>query len=422
MTVLTDELLASFADSITGVETAVTMPPVIYTSEEFLAFERRSVFAREWLCVGRASRIPSVGDYFTTTANSEPIVVARAKDGAVHVFSAVCQHRGMQVVDGAGTCTKLTCPYHQWSYDLTGRLLGAPAMERTAGFEKKDFPLPALKVELWQGFIFVNLDRDADALAPTLAGYEAYIEHYELEHAVCPGTFTLTDMPWNWKVMFENFNDGYHANRLHHTIQDFCPSELAAFPVEWEPKSNVIFRTNGYTHIDGGFNATTKALLPVFPQLTEAERWRSTFALMPPSLCFGTAPDQAFFFIVRPKTVDTIDVEIGYLLHPSALDHPMFDHLMQMSDAGVQVFVRQDQDATTKVQRGMRSRFAARGRYSWQEASHVQLNRWLVQRYRDHWPSPTRTSPTRTSPTPTSPTPTSPTPTSPTPTSTEAPS
>ena len=62
-------------------------------------------------------------------------------------------------------------------------------------------------------------------------------------------------------------------------IQDFCPSELAAFPVPWDDASNVIFRTNGYTHIDGGFNATTKALLPVFPELTEEERWRSTFAL-----------------------------------------------------------------------------------------------------------------------------------------------
>jgi hypothetical protein len=64
----------------------------------------------------------------------------------------------------------------------------------------------------------------------------------------------------------------------------------------------------------------------------------------------------------------------------------MFDHLFAMSDAGVQVFVRQDQDATMKVQRGMASRFATRGRYSWQEASHIEFNRWLVQRYRGHWP------------------------------------
>ena len=386
MTVLTTDLLTSFDASVTDVATAETMPPAIYTSEEFLDFERRAVFAHEWLCVGVASRIPEVGDYFTTSVNGEPIIVTRAKDHSVRAFSSICQHRGMQVADDAGNCTKFTCPYHLWSYDLTGRLLGAPAMERTAGFDKKDYPLPALRVELWHGFVFVHFDQDAAPLAPTLAAYEPFLEHYDLEHAVCPGTFTLHDLPWNWKVMFENFNDGYHANKLHHTIQDFCPSELAAFPVQWTEASNVIFRTNGYTHIDGGFNATTKALLPIFPDLTEEERWRSTFALVPPSLCVGTAPDQAFFFIVRPKTADTIDLEIGYLLHESAPKHPMFEHLMAMSDAGVQVFVRQDQDATTKVQRGMHSRFAARGRYSWQEESHVQFNRWLVQRYRRHWP------------------------------------
>ena len=138
-------------------------------------------------------------------------------------------------------------------------------------------------------------------MAPTLTRYEPFLEHYDLANAVCPGTFTLTDLPWNWKVMFENFNDGYHANRLHHTIQDFCPSNLAAFPVPWDDASNVIFRTNGYTHIDGGFNATTKALMPVFPDLTEEERWRSTFALVPPTLCLGTAPDQAFLLHRDPE-------------------------------------------------------------------------------------------------------------------------
>ena len=113
--------------------------------------------------------------------------MARGKDGTIRAFSAVCQHRGMQVVDDAGTCTKFTCPYHQWSYDLTGRLLGAPAMERTAGFDKKDYPLPPLAVELWQGFVFVHFDLDAPPLAPTLASYEPYIEHYELARRRLPG-------------------------------------------------------------------------------------------------------------------------------------------------------------------------------------------------------------------------------------------
>jgi len=387
MDLFSTEMLASFDASTTDVASACTLPPELYTEPAFLDFERRALFGHEWLCVGLASQIVNNGDYMSTTANGEPLIVARGKDGVVRAFSAVCRHRGMQIVDDTGNCGTFTCPYHQWVYGLDGRLLGAPAMERTQGFDKKQFGLPTLAVEQWQGFVFVNFDHAAAPLAPTLSRYEPYLEHYELDAAVCPGTFMLTDLPWNWKVMFENFNDGYHANRLHHTIQDFCPSSLAAFPVPWDDASNVIFRTNGYTHIDGGFNATTKALLPVYPKLTEEERWRSTFALVPPTLCLGTAPDQAFFFIVRPKTVDTIDVEIGYLLHPSALEHPMFEHLFAMSDAGVQVFVAQDRDATTKVQRGMHSRFAVRGRYSWQEESHVQFNRWLVQRYRRRWPS-----------------------------------
>ena len=70
----------------------------------------------------------------------------------------------------------------------------------------------------------------------------------------------------------------------------------------------------------------------------------------------------------------------------------MFDDLLKMSDAGVQVLVHQDQDATMKVQRGLHSRYAARGRDSWQEASHVQFNKWLVERYRRHWPTEATTA------------------------------
>ncbi len=385
MTAMTEELLASLEASSQGVAEAVTLPPALYTSEEVLEFERDAIYAREWLCVGRAERIPEPGDWFTVNIAREPIIVVRDKEGDIRAMSAVCQHRAMQVCEGEGNTTTFKCPYHHWIYGLDGRLLGAPAMERTENFEKSDWGLPQMRVELWMGFIFVNLDADAAPLSPTLERYSKYLVNYDLENAVCPGTFTLEDMPWNWKVMFENFNDGYHANRLHQYVQDFCPSNLSAFPEPWSDDSNVIFRTSGYTHLDGGFNATHRVIMPVYPDLTEEERSRSTFALVPPTLCFGTAPDQCFFFLVRPKTAQTIDVEIGYIFHPSALEDPLFEEKVILSDAGVQVFVRQDQDATTKVQMGLNSRFAPRGRYSWQEESHVQFNRWLTQRYRAGW-------------------------------------
>jgi len=387
MALFSNDLLQALEASVADVETAVTLPASLYTAPEALEFEREAVFMQEWLAVGRAERIPNANDWFTVDLLGEPIIVLRAKDGEIRALSAVCQHRAMQVCEGEGNSTKFTCPYHHWIYDQDGRLLGAPAMERTEDFQKSDYGLPQLQVELWNGFIFVNFDPDAAPLGPTLSRYEPYIANYDLENAVCPGTFTLENMPWNWKVMFENFNDGYHANRLHQFVQDFCPSNMSGFPEPWEDSSNVVFRTAGYTHIDGGFNATHRVIMDVFPDLTEEDRSRSTFALIPPVLCFGTAPDQCFFFLVRPTGPETIDVEIGYIFHPSALDDPLFEAKLKLSDAGVQVFVEQDQDATTKVQKGLRSRYAPRGRYSWQEESHVQFNRWLVQRYRSNWPT-----------------------------------
>ena len=387
MNLFTDELLADLAASTVDVSQAQTLPSELYTSTEFLDFERDAVFMREWLAVGRAERIPDPGDWFTVDLLGEPVIVLRAKDGEVRAMSAVCQHRAMQVCEGTGNDTTFKCPYHHWIYGQDGRLLGAPAMERTEDFDKSNYGLPTLAVEEWMGFVFVNFDPDPAPLTPTLERYTPYIANYDLAAAVCPGTFTLENMPWNWKVMFENFNDGYHANRLHQFVQDFCPSEMSAFPEPWDDGSNVIFRTAGYTHIDGGFNATHRVIMDVFPDLTPEERTRSTFALVPPMLCFGTAPDQCFFFLVRPTGTETIDVEIGYLFHRAALEDPLFEAKLTLSDAGVQVFVQQDQDATTKVQRGLRSRFAPRGRYSWQEESHVQFNRWLVQRYRAAWPS-----------------------------------
>ena len=300
MTTLSDGLMAALDASIEDVSKASTLPAELYTSADVLALETEAIFMKEWLCVGRAERIPNVGDWFTVTIVDEPLIIARNKAGDVCAMSAVCQHRAMQVCEGEGNSTTFKCPYHHWNYGLDGRLLGAPAMERTEAFNKADFGLPQLRVEEWLGFVFVNFDQDASPLAPTLERYSPFVHNYDLENAVCPGTFTLEGMPWNWKVMFENFNDGYHANRLHEYVQDFCPSNLSDFPVPWSDDSNVIFRTGGYTHIDGGFNATHRVIMEVFPDLTEEERTRSTFALMPPTLCFGTAPDQCFFFLIRP--------------------------------------------------------------------------------------------------------------------------
>lgn len=389
---LSSELLATLQSSVRETSSAETLPPRLYCDPDFFAFEREAIFSHEWLCVGRTDPLRAPGDFYCVDMVGEPLVVVRGKDDEVRVLSSVCQHRAMVVAEGSGNCSTFKCPYHHWIYALDGRLLGAPAMERAESFEKQCYSLPAIKTEIWHGFVFVNFDAAAPPLSPTLAAFEPYLENFEPASLVTRPTEHYPHLPWNWKVMLENFNDGYHASRLHQGVHDFCPSENAQF-MSYDPTSNAIIRTNRFTHADGGFNAYQKALLPIFPGLSAEERSRVTFAVVPPTLMLGLAPDQIFYFLLRPIAANEIDLEIGYLFHPSCAAHPLFEELFELSSVGVRGIVNQDIHATTLVQRGLSSRFAGRGRYAWQEEVQRQLNCWLVDRYRAFWPGAQRAEP-----------------------------
>jgi len=381
-----DEMLAAFEHATQPVDEAGILPPVLYTAPEFFEFEKRSIFLHDWLCVGRAAQIQNPGDYFTITLFDEPLIVVRDKDGAVRVLSAVCQHRGMVVTEGAGNCSKFTCPYHHWSYTPDGHLLGAPAMERAVGFDKSEFALGSLRTTEWNGFVFASFDPDVQPLEPSLSKLSDLLANFRLGTAATIVGETYEDLPWNWKVMHENFNDAYHANRLHQGIGDFVPGEKAEF-LDWDDTDNHITRLNGHTVFDASFNPMAAAILPVFSGLTDAERWRSMFALVPPTLGMAIVPNGVTYFVVNPKSAGLIDIHIGYCLEPAALDDPLFELKFEHEKSGVNNFNVQDIWADTMVQRGLQSVFAPHGRYSWEEQTLQQFNRWLVRRYRAHWPA-----------------------------------
>ena len=389
MTVITDGLRRSFAASVGSVNESCLLPPVIYTSPEFYEFERRALFRREWLCVGRADQVPSPGDFRCMTIAGEPLILLRDGDGALGVISAVCQHRGMVLAEGSGNTRRFTCPYHHWSYGLDGSLLGAPAMERAVGFDKADHGLPRLRTELWQGFVFCNFDPDARPLGPTLRKIDDILENFGLPDTVTREGKTLTNLPWNWKVMMENFNDPYHASRLHGPLQTFAPSHLNDY-LPWDPDDGAIGRIQHFTDIDGSFNPTKKCILPIFANLTDSQRRRGSFVLIPPTLSLAIVPDEIAYFIISPDGPGEITIHIGYCFEASALADPMFEYLFEQAEQGVDNFNVQDVYADRMVQKGLNSVFAPRGRYSWQEETLAQFNRWLVTRYERHWPANSR--------------------------------
>lgn len=378
-----DSFIRSLESSAVDLADAETLPSECYTDADFYAFEQEALYNHEWLCVGRADWVANAGDFFTTQIIGEPIIVARTQEGEIRAMSAVCQHRAMLVAEGSGNARGFLCPYHHWSYALDGRLVAAPAMNKTCNFDRAQFGLPNFKVELWNGFIFINFDADAVPLTPRLKAVADAIAGYDLASAEGPRPDPAPTLPWNWKVMFENNNDGYHASRLHHgPLHDFVPSGLAEFP-DADPADAGFLRFNGTLHMDASFNATQRAVLPVFPGLSDEARMRMTFANIPPTLSLVMMSDMVIYLILRPTGPETLEMDTGFLFAPGAMADPAFDHKLDMNVRASGHIIAQDLHVDELVQVGLRSRFAPRGRYSWQEGAQGQFNKWLVHRYRE---------------------------------------
>ena len=383
---LNDEFFDSLESSIQEIEHANTLPPLCYTDAGFFDFEKRALFDHEWLCVGRVDWLPNPGDFYTTTVVNEPIVVVHDRDGKIRAMSSVCQHRAMLVAEGAGNTRTFTCPYHHWVYNLKGDLINAPAMEKTCNFHKETSGLPNFKLEIWHGFIFINFDDDAKPLAPRLTALEPILANYEIASAEGPAPDRDIQYPFSWKVMFENNNDGYHANRLHQgEFHDYIPSELAEFPEFLPEETAGFYRTNGTLHKDASFNPTQKALMPVFPKLNDEERNRMAFANLPPSLSLVLTCDAVIYLILRADGPESHQLDLGVLFAKGAMDDPEFDKKMDMVVERALDINAQDIHVDELVQKGLRSRYAPRGRYSWQEGAQRQFNTWLVPRYRAQW-------------------------------------
>lgn len=383
---MTDEFFAGLESSTCDVNAAETLPPLCYSDPLFYEFEKEAIFFHEWLCVGREAWARNPGDYFTAFQVGEPIIVARSREGALKAMSAVCRHRAMLVAEGYGNVRTFVCPYHHWTYALDGRLVHAPEMDKARNFSQHNFRLPELKLEIWNGFVFVNFDPDAAPLAPRLASLTEALRNYHLTEADERSTPSEPRKePWNWKVRYENSNDGYHANRLHGgPVHDCVPSALARFP-ELPPDTAGYFRYNGTTHQDCSFNPTLKATLPIFPDLTLEERNRFLFMCVPPTLTFNCSSDIVNFNLFSIDGPCEMSSRRGFLVARGAMRQPLFEERLNLIAITNMSIVEQDRHVDKLVQIGLQSKFAIRGRYSWQEESQRELNAWIVQRYRAAW-------------------------------------
>ncbi len=201
--------------------TSYTMPARFYTSPEIYEAEKEAIFYRNWYYVCHVSQVKDAGQYVSAQIHDQAVFVTRDRSGELKAFYNVCPHRGHQLVSGSGKKNLIVCPYHAWSFDMDGSLKVARNSDNILNFDKCDFSLKQIRVEVFCGFVFVNLDPDAVPLATQAPELEEEIRKY------CPKIDDLVfsqrdtyDVECNWKVMIDNFLECYHCDPAHRDFVD----------------------------------------------------------------------------------------------------------------------------------------------------------------------------------------------------------
>ena len=293
-------------------ERAMMPPPELYASPEVLALEEANIFAKEWHCVGRAADIPEAGDYITDQVAAQPVFTIRDKAGAVRSFANVCRHRMMRLLDGSGNTKRIVCPYHNWAYSHDGRLVYTPHKDYFGAFDKAGVCLPEVRTEVWQGFIYLTLDPEAESLAARVAPLDDLIDRFQVADYV---PIITQDHVWdtNWKLLTENYMESYHLPVIHKgTVGGFFPVEDCVFPDD--PPGAYTYST----FIKGEGIAYGRA----HGDNTRLEGdWRHTNVLPTifPAHMFTLAPDYMWYLSLRPKGPGQVHIRYGAALAPEVV-------------------------------------------------------------------------------------------------------
>ena len=201
------------------------LPAEAYASPDVLAWERRHFFAASWVCLGRVEAVfPQGRTQVATTVGDVGVLLSVGGAGEVAAFANTCRHRGHELLPDGGTSGKraVVCPYHAWSYDLSGALIAAPGFREVASFDPAAHGLVRLPAEVWHGWVFVNALGTAAPFAAHVGGLEGLVAPYAPERLVLGATHEYV-VAANWKVITENYHECYHCPLIHPELCEVSP-------------------------------------------------------------------------------------------------------------------------------------------------------------------------------------------------------
>lgn len=341
-------------------ETAKSMAQKYFVSPEIFADEQKRIFSKKWLLVGHQSQVAQAGDYFLTTVAGESVIVIRDSKFAVRAFFNVCRHRGTRLKeDACGHSSAIQCPYHAWTYGLDGRLVGAPHMDDVPGFDKADYPLNPVNLGIWEGFIFLNLERNPTPLQEWFAPLSGKFSAWNMS-VLRSAKRIEYDVHANWKLMFENYSECYHCPGVHPQLQKVSPYDSAENDLREGPFLGGFMKINPGKSLTMTGNACASFV-------GEIENLQQVFYYsIFPNMLLSLHPEYVMVHQLWPRSPDRTLILCDWLFHPDAFAGNDFkpDDAIEFWD----MTNKQDWHVCELSQEGISSRAYQPGPYSSRES------------------------------------------------------
>ena len=294
------------------IEQASGLPNAAYWSKDWFALEQEYCFRRSWVFAGAEAEIPQAGDVKPIDIGGAPLMIVRDGAGTVRTFHNVCRHRGAKLVTTACRKANFTCPYHAWTYGLDGKLRSRPHFSGPDQIDRFEhgggelLDLMEVRTETWNGCIFVNVSGDADPLLTWLSPMLKRTVGYDFSSIKWAGKLDF-EVSANWKLVYENYMEGYHVFAVHPRLLKFAPMNVR-WSGEWD--GHVFYNDYVFPEFDEGRGEG----LPHYPGLSEKNAKRGLWFLCFPHFAAEVFPDQFTVLVSYPVAPNKTREELHVFL------------------------------------------------------------------------------------------------------------
>ncbi len=361
-----------YAATLEPLVNARTLPAWCYTDPKFHHREVDRCFRPNWHFVGHESEIPAAGDYISADLVIGPVVVVRGSDRELRAFANTCRHRGARLLEaGQGSCKAISCPYHSWTYNLSGELRGAPSMNEVPGFDRAEWSLIGLRLGRYEGFLWVSANDAAPDLEEYLGDFADRFRCYDFAAMRVVRRETY-DVPCNWKVLAENALEDYHTGTVHAGSLGQQHSESVESTGNWcalhMPQETSIAVLPGET-----------APFPHIPTLEGEAAEGTFFTMLYPNTQFACTQDCMWCVTFHPLGPERTEVRVAFCFPEATAARKGFAADVEKYFHRWIIGIEEDNGIGPVQQQGLRSSSSVPGPYGPREFTVHKMNQWIVR-------------------------------------------